>query len=45
MIGILKMLLWRGMIVELSNNEIWKILDALEAYKKDYAISGAVENY
>lgn len=31
------------MIVELSNNEIWKILDALEAYKKDYAVSGAVE--
>jgi sulfur relay (sulfurtransferase) DsrC/TusE family protein len=30
------------MNVELSNNEIWKILDAIKAYQKDYAVSGAV---
>lgn len=31
------------MIIEFSNNEIWKILDAVVAYKKDYALSGVVE--
>lgn len=31
------------MIVEISKNEAWKILDAIEAYKKDYAVNGAVE--
>jgi hypothetical protein len=30
------------MNVELSNSEIWKILDAIKAYQKDYAVSGAV---
>jgi hypothetical protein len=31
------------MMIEISNNEAWKILDAIEAYKKDYAVNGAVE--
>ena len=31
------------MIIEFSNNEVWKILDAIVAYKKDYAVSGVVE--
>lgn len=31
------------MNIEISSNEAWKILDAIEAYKKDYAVSGAVE--
>lgn len=31
------------MNVDLSNNEMWKILDAIEAYKKDYAVSIAVQ--
>lgn len=31
------------MNVELSTNEMWKILDAIVAYRKDYAVSGAVE--
>jgi sulfur relay (sulfurtransferase) DsrC/TusE family protein len=31
------------MNIELSNNEAWKILDAIKAYQKDYAVSGAVE--
>jgi len=31
------------MILEISNNEAWKILDAIVAYKKDYAVSGVVE--
>lgn len=31
------------MNVELNNNEITKILDAVVAYRKDYAVSGAVE--
>jgi sulfur relay (sulfurtransferase) DsrC/TusE family protein len=30
------------MNIELNKQEIWKILDALEAYKKNYAVSGAV---
>ena len=31
------------MQVELSQNEMWKILDAIKAYSKDYAVTGAVE--
>ena len=31
------------MMIDLSKNEIWKILDAIIAYKKDYAVSGVVE--
>lgn len=31
------------MQVELSNNEMWKILDAVKAYSKDYALTGPVE--
>lgn len=30
------------MQVDLSNNEIWKILDAIKAYQKDYSVTGAV---
>ena len=30
-------------MIDLSKNEIWKILDAIIAYKKDYAVSGVVE--
>ena len=30
------------MNVELNQQEMWKILDALAAYKKDYAVSIAV---
>ena len=28
--------------VELSKNQLWKILDAIIAYKKDYNVSKAV---
>jgi|LakMenE18May11ns_1017448.scaffolds.fasta_scaffold9905882_4 hypothetical protein len=31
------------MMIQLTSNEAWKILDAITAYKKDYAVSGAVE--
>lgn len=31
------------MMVNLNKNEMWKILDAIVAYKKDYAVSGVVE--
>lgn len=31
------------MQVDLTANEIWKILDAIKTYKKDYAVSVAVE--
>jgi len=31
------------MMIELTANEVWKILDAIVAYRKDYAVSGAVE--
>lgn len=31
------------MNVDLTNNEMWKIIDAIKAYKTDYAVSGAVE--
>ena len=30
------------MNIELNQQEIWKILDALAAYKKDYAVSAVV---
>lgn len=29
--------------VNLTNNEIWKILDAIKSYQKDYVVTGAVE--
>lgn len=29
--------------VELSQNEIWKILDAIKAYKQDYSVSESVD--
>ena len=29
--------------VELTANEMWKILDAITAYKKDYAVSVPVQ--
>lgn len=29
--------------IELSANEMWKILDAITAYKKDYAVSLPVQ--
>jgi sulfur relay (sulfurtransferase) DsrC/TusE family protein len=29
--------------IELTNNEMWKILDAITAYKKDYAVSVPVQ--
>lgn len=29
--------------INFTNNEIWKILDAIKAYKKDYAVSVAVQ--
>ena len=31
------------MQIDFNNNEIWKILDAIKAYKKDYAVSVAVQ--
>lgn len=31
------------MQIDFSSNEIWKILDAVETYKKDYAVSVAVQ--
>jgi hypothetical protein len=30
-------------MIELSANEMWKILDAITAYKKDYAVSVPVQ--
>lgn len=30
-------------MINLTKNEMWKILDAIEAYKKDYAVSGVVQ--
>jgi sulfur relay (sulfurtransferase) DsrC/TusE family protein len=30
-------------MIELSANEMWKILDAITAYKKDYAVSLPVQ--
>lgn len=29
--------------INLTNNEIWKILDAIKVYQKDYAVNGAVQ--
>lgn len=31
------------MQIDLSANEMWKIIDSIKAYKSDYAVSGAVE--
>lgn len=31
------------MTLNLTKNEMWKIIDAVTAYQKDYAVSGAVE--
>lgn len=31
------------MPVDISKQEAWKIIDAIEAYKKDYAVSGSVQ--
>lgn len=28
--------------IEFTNNELWKILDAIKSYTKDYAVSVAV---
>lgn len=30
------------MQIDISKNEAWKILDALKAYKKDYALTAPV---
>ena len=30
------------MNIQLTKQEIWKILDALQSYKKDYALSGSI---
>ena len=30
------------MNIDLTTNEMWKIIDAIKAYTKDYAVSGAV---
>jgi len=30
-------------MIDLSANEMWKILDAITAYKKDYAVSVPVQ--
>lgn len=31
------------MMIDLTTNEMWKILDAIVAYRNDYAVSGSVE--
>jgi hypothetical protein len=31
------------MQIEISKNEAWKILDAIKAYQKDYALTGPVD--
>ena len=31
------------MTLNLTKNEMWKIIDAVTAYQKDYAVSGVVE--
>ena len=31
------------MMIDLTINEMWKILDAIVAYRNDYAVSGSVE--
>jgi hypothetical protein len=31
------------MMIDLTVNEMWKILDAIVAYRSNYAVSGAVE--
>jgi hypothetical protein len=30
------------MILDINKNEAWKILDAIQAYKKDYALTAPV---
>jgi len=30
-------------MINLTKNEMWKILDAINAYQKDYAVSGVVQ--
>ena len=30
-------------MVNLTKNEMWKIIDAITAYEKDYAVSGVVQ--
>jgi hypothetical protein len=30
-------------MIDLTANEMWKILDAITAYKKDYAVSETVQ--
>jgi len=30
-------------MIDLTANEMWKILDAITAYKKDYAVSTSVQ--
>lgn len=30
------------MLIDISKQEAWKILDAIKAYSKDYAVNGAV---
>lgn len=31
------------MKIEISKQEAWKLLDAIESYTKDYTVTGAVE--
>lgn len=31
------------MTIEISKQEAWKILDAIESYCKDYTVTGSVE--
>jgi hypothetical protein len=31
------------MMIDLTVNEMWKILDAIVSYRNDYAVTGAVE--
>lgn len=31
------------MLIEISKQEAWKLLDAIKTYTKDYAVNGAVE--
>ncbi|MFM7796291.1 MAG: hypothetical protein ACKO7N_05945 [Candidatus Nitrosotenuis sp.] len=31
------------MMIEISKQEAWKLLDAINSYTKDYALNGAVE--
>lgn len=31
------------MLIEISKQEAWKLLDAIQTYTKDYAVNGAVQ--